>query len=153
MILDRLEFAVRYRALGERFAAGFDYLRTTDLSSLPDGRYDVRGRDVVAIVQTYQTKAIDQGRWESHRLHADIQFVIRGRERMGVAPLSRELKLEPPYDAEKDVEFYEAPPSAGQLITVVEGSFAIFLPHDVHMPNLLIDAPTEVKKVVVKVRL
>jgi YhcH/YjgK/YiaL family protein len=153
VILDRLEFAHSYRALGERFAAGFDYLRTTDLASLPDGRYDIRGRDLVAIVQTYQTKPIDDGRWESHRHHADIQFIIRGRERMGVAPLSPELQLEPPYDAEKDLEFYAAPSSAGQLITVTEGNFAVFLPHDVHMPNLLIDAPAEVKKVVIKVQL
>ena len=32
-------------------------------------------------------------------------------------------------------------------------SFTVFLPHDVHMPNLQIDGPVEVKKVVIKVRL
>ncbi|MEO6434958.1 MAG: YhcH/YjgK/YiaL family protein [Tepidisphaeraceae bacterium] len=154
MILDRLDRCDLYRNLGERFAAGFDYLRSTDLTALPDGRYDIRGHEVVAIVATYSTRPLEQGRWEAHRNHADIQYLIRGRERIGIAPLAPALKLLPPYDPEKDVEFY-APGDrlASQLVTVEQGDFALFLPHDVHNPNLLIDSPAEVKKVVIKVRL
>ena len=153
MILDRLEFADRYRALGPRFAAGFEYLRSTDLAALGDGRYEIGGRELVAIVQTYRTKTLAEGRWESHRHHADIQFIIRGRERMGIAARSAGLKVQPPYDAGGDVEFSVADAAVGQLVMVEAGSFAVFFPHDVHMPNLLIDAPAEVKKVVIKVRL
>jgi biofilm protein TabA len=155
VILDRLDYCDRYRPLGERFAAGFDYLRQTDLAALADGRYDIVGRDVLAIVQTYNTRPLAEGRWEAHRAHADIQFIIRGRERMGIVPRSPALELQPPYDVERDVEFYAARNGAAgpQLVKVEQGGFAIFLPHDVHMPSLLIDASAEVKKVVIKVRL
>ena len=40
-----------------------------------------------------------------------------------------------------------------QFCRVEAGSFTVFLPHDIHMPNLQIDGPAEVKKVVIKVRL
>ena len=152
MIFDRLETCGAYRALGEGFAAGFDYLRDTNLDAIPDGRYDIRGSEVVAIVQTYRTKPPAEGRWEAHRQHADIQYIVRGRERMGVVPLAG-MKLLPPYDAEKDVEFYAGDASTGNLVMVEQGCFALFLPQDVHMPNLAIAESAEVKKVVIKVRL
>jgi YhcH/YjgK/YiaL family protein len=149
LIFDDLARAGIYRNLGPRFAAGFDYLSSTDLLSLADGRYSILGSDVFAIVQTYDTKPQSQGRWEAHRLHADIQFVISGREKMGAAPLAT-MKLQPPYDPEKDVEFYEG---AGQFFEVSERQFALFLPHDVHMPSIALGAAAQVKKAVIKVRM
>lgn len=151
MILDQLSHCEIYRRLSDRFAAGFDYLLKTDLASIPDGRYAIEGDDVFAIVQSYQSKPIEQGRWEAHRRNADIQFVLSGRERMGVAPLER-MKTRQPYDGSNDLEFFSDDSHAGQFVLVEQGSFAIFLPQDVHMPSIAIDAPAAVKKVVVKVR-
>jgi YhcH/YjgK/YiaL family protein len=151
VILDRLSNANIYRRLSERFAAGFDYL-SRDLSNVPDGRYEIIGGDeVFAMVQSYQTKPREQGKWEAHRKYADIQFIIAGRECMGIAPIEA-MRTQTPYDAEQDLEFFTGT-GDGQFMTVEEGSFAIFLPHDVHMPTIAIDAPGKVKKVVVKVRL
>ena len=152
MILDRLDQSDLYARLGDRFAAGFAYLRSTDLAALPDGRYLIRGDDLLAIVQTYTTKPPEQGRWEAHRHHADIQFIVRGVEQMAVTPLPG-MKLLPPYDPQKDVEFYAGGATAGEFFTVSAGRFALFLPHDVHMPSLMLERPAEVKKVVVKVRM
>ncbi|MEA2709814.1 MAG: hypothetical protein QOF78_2415 [Phycisphaerales bacterium] len=156
MILDRLEYSTHYAALGERFAAGFAYLREHDLATLPDGRYDIDGKNVIAIVQTYVSKPRAQGRWEAHRDHADIQFLVSGAERMGVTPMES-MTLESPYDAEKDVEFYAdaggAGGGGGKFFDVAAGEFALFFPHDVHMPSLAIASPQTVKKVVIKVRL
>jgi YhcH/YjgK/YiaL family protein len=153
LILDQLSHCDFYRRLSDHFAAGFDYLRQTDLAKIPDGRYAIRGDDVLAIVQSYTTRPIEQGRWEAHRRNADIQLVIAGRERMGVAPLER-MKTQQPYEAASDLEFFTDDSRAGQFVLVEQGSFAIFLPQDVHMPSMAIDggALAPVKKVVVKVR-
>ena len=152
MILDRLSNAAIYRKLSGRFAVGFDYLGQ-DFSRVPDGRYEIRGDDVFAMVQSYDTKPTDAGKWEAHRKYADIQFMITGGERMGVAPIER-LRSQVAYDADTDVEFFQGGASEGQLVAVDQGNFAIFLPHDVHMPNLSLDGiPQHVKKVVVKVKL
>ena len=155
MILDRLEESVHYAPLGKRFAAGFAYLREKDLVNLADGRYEIQGKDVFAIVQTYLPKTHAEGRWEAHRDCADIQYVVSGAERMGAASLVG-VTVESPYDAEKDVEFYHSV-NGGNFFEVNAGEFAVFYPHDVHMPSLELAAgsakPQEVKKVVIKVRL
>ena len=150
MILDRLEDSVHYASLGERFAAGFAYLRETDLVNLADGRYDIDGKNVFAIVQTYAAKPREQGRWEAHRDYADIQFVASGAEQMGVTWMGQ-VTVESPYDTERDVEFYRG--DGGKFFDVTTGEFALFFPHDVHMPSLAMAKPQTVKKVVIKVRL
>jgi YhcH/YjgK/YiaL family protein len=108
-------------------------------------------------VQAYTPKPEADGRWEAHREHADIQLVVSGAERMGVAAMAG-MTLQPPYDAERDVEFYSG--SGGKFFEVNAGEFAVFFPHDVHMPSLEISGgagglakPQVVKKVVIKVRL
>ena len=152
MILDQLKHAEAYRHLGEGFAAGLDYLRSSDFAHIPDGRYEIIGSNGFAIVQSYTTKPREKGRWEAHRKYADIQYMIIGQERMGVVPIER-VKVEQPYNAERDLEFFTGGDDAAQFLTVGQGWFAIFLPHDVHMPTLAIERPAPVKKVVVKVRL
>lgn len=150
MILDRLEHSALYAPLGKAFATGFAYLRQTDLVNLADGRYEIDGENVVATVQSYSAKPQAEGRWEAHRSHADIQLVVSGAERMGVAAIE-EMTLQAPYDAGKDLAFYTG--AAGNFFHVNAGEFAVFYPQDVHMPSLAIAAPTTVKKVVIKVRL
>jgi YhcH/YjgK/YiaL family protein len=152
VILDQLKHAEAYRHLSEGFAAGLDYLRSSDFTHIPDGRYEIIGSNGFAIVQSYTTKPREKGRWEAHRKYADIQYMISGGERMGVAPIER-MTVEQAYNGEKDLEFFTSANEAGQFFTVEQGSFTIFLPHDVHMPTLAIERPVAVKKVVVKVRL
>lgn len=152
MILDRLDHSGHYAPLGERFAAGFAYLRGTDLANLPDVRYDIDGKRVFAIVQTYRAKPQAQGRWEAHRDHADIQLVVSGAERMGVTAIEG-MTVETPFDAEKDVEFFAGDTKHEKFFEVNAGEFAVFFPHDVHMPSLATETPQTVKKVVIKVRL
>jgi biofilm protein TabA len=154
VILDELKNCEPYRRLGERFAAGFDYLRSTDLAATPDGRYEIVGKDVFAIVQAYDAKPREAGRWEAHRQYADIQYLVSGRELMAVIPLSDSLAIESPYDSEKDLMFYRKDGWPGQLFIVGPGEFAVFLPHDVHMPSMAAGtgAALGVKKCVIKVR-
>ena len=158
MILDQLKHAAAYRNVGANFAAGIDYLLHSDFAHIPDGRYEVIGSHNFAIVQSYTTKPPEKGRWEAHRRYADIQYMLAGGERMGVVSIER-TKVEQAYDGERDLEFFMLNSGGGggegapQVLTVEQGSFAIFLPHEVHMPTLMIDRPAAVRKVVVKVRL
>ena len=149
MIFDRLADSDLYRKLGENFIAGFDFLRSAPLESMPDGRHDIVGSDVYAMVQSYQSKPLEQGKWEAHRHYADIQFIVRGVERIGYALLS-EMTVSEPYSRDKDCEFFIG---QGEFVRMEQGRFAIFLPQDVHMPGIALEKPAAVKKVVVKVRL
>ena len=105
MILDNIADCDLYRNLGANFAAGFDYLRATAFETVADGDYPIVGQDLFARVQSYQTRPREQCRWEAHRHYADIQYMIEGAERMGVARISA-MMVQEPFSREKDVEFF-----------------------------------------------
>lgn len=147
MILDDLRHAGLYRSAHPLFAAAFEALEKGELARRAPGRYELQGDRLFAMVQQYNTKPHEQGRWEAHRKYIDIQFVVSGQEVMGYAPLAK-LSVTTPYDAAKDIEFLNG---QGSLLTVGAGQFAIFYPQDGHMPTLAADQPSAVSKIVLKV--
>lgn len=152
MILDRLEHADLYRSLGPRVGAALDYLRTTDFSQVTEGRHELDGDRLVAILQRYRTRPPAKARWEAHQQYLDVQYLVEGVERIGWAALGLWPVAEP-HDAAKDVAFYEA---QGDLFELRAGTFAIFGPQDIHAPGLVGGEPPlarEVLKVVMKCRI
>ncbi|MFO0901652.1 MAG: YhcH/YjgK/YiaL family protein [Pirellulales bacterium] len=149
MIVDTLNNAATYRGLPERFQRALAYLASQDLAALPLGRIDLEGDSLFVLVQEYDTKRPEEGRWEAHRRYADIQLVPTGRERIGVGRIEQ-MQVDAPYDAQRDVGFFQG---AGDWITLESGRFAIFFPQDVHLPCIACDAAQRVRKVVAKVEI
>ena len=147
MIIDKLANAEKYSGLGPRVKAAFDYLLDTDLERLADGKYELDGDRLFALAFRYTSQPRGAGTWEAHRRYADLQYIVRGEERMGVALEGR--LVEKPYDASRDCLFLSG--ECGDIVTVRAGEFAIFWPGEAHMPNLAVDAPASVSKVVVKI--
>lgn len=150
MILDTLAHASLYSPLGPRFARGLAWLGQFDPAT-SDGRYEIDGDSVYALVQSYATVPAAGKRFESHLKYADIQYIVRGSEVIGYAPVG-ELKPETAYDATKDFRLY-ADPVASTPLHCAPGTFAIFYPQDGHKPGCTEGRGAEVKKVVVKVLL
>ena len=153
MILDRIENAMMYRSVGARVSAALNYLRRTDLSRLPEGRHELDGDRLFAVVGRYRTKPPEEARWEAHRKYIDVQYVVEGVERIGYAPLAAEMPIREAYDPAKDLVFFD---TRGDLLEVRAGGFAVFAPQDVHAPGLAAGdppVPGEVLKVVMKCRL
>ena len=146
MILDTIENYKLYNPINERIAKGFDFLRTTDLDSLPSGKHDIEGDTIFALVQEYNTKPSDECKLESHKKFIDIQYMIRGEEMMGVTTQNNQKIIE--VNEEKDYTFYEGTTS---LVLVSKGMFTIFFPDDLHQPCVQTETISEVKKVVIKV--
>ena len=154
MILDRLDRASSYVSLHPAFPRAFAWLASYD-PAIPDGRYEIDGPELVAIVSRYRTAPAAGKKWETHRLHGDIQFMVSGSELIGYAP-RESLSVRTPYNGEKDAEFYEPPSGEITRFALEEGSFAVFLPQDGHQPGLVLGAseePLDVQKVVIKFRL
>ena len=146
MILDTIENYKLYNPINERIAKGFDFLRTTDLDSLPSGKHDIEGDTIFALVQEYQTKPLEDCKLESHKKYIDIQYVIRGEEMMGITTQNNQKIIE--VNEGKDYTFYEGTTS---LVLVSKGMFTIFFPDDLHQPCVQTETISEVKKVVIKV--
>lgn len=145
MILDTLENAAKYAGLRIGCSEAFGFLDQPGLAELEDGKYEISGDLVYAIVQRCDGRKPEEAKLEGHRRHIDIQYVISGNESMGWSPRSHQ-ETSISYDEEADLEFFEGSPEA--LVLVPPGSFAVFLPTDAHMPCIG-DGP--IHKVVVKV--
>lgn len=150
MILDHLGNADRLLSLHPAFPASFAWLAAFDPAT-PDGRVDLDDRGTVAIIQRYRTAPASEKKWETHRVHGDIQVVFQGCERIGYHSRAG-LDVRIPYDEAKDAEFYH-PPAVSSVFEFPAGSFAIFFPEDGHQPGVMTDQPGEVLKVVVKFRI
>ncbi|PKO15208.1 MAG: YhcH/YjgK/YiaL family protein [Chloroflexi bacterium HGW-Chloroflexi-10] len=148
MILDTLNNHTRYSGISHNLFAALKFLFETDLTSLPIGRTDIDGDNLFALVQEYDTKSAELGKWEAHRKYIDVQYILSGRERMGFANIyTMDLG---DYLPEKD---FQAMSGEGNTMDLSAGDFAIFFPEDGHKPCLCVTAPERVKKVVIKVKI
>jgi biofilm protein TabA len=150
MISDSLANSDRYARLHPGFAAAFRFLR--ELPAIPaDGRHEIDGDALFALVQSYTTTPAAERKLEHHRKYADIQLVLAGEEIIEHAPLAG-LEVDTPYQTEKD---YGLVRDAADRSAVVlkPGRFGIYFPEDAHKPGCSIRGPAPVRKVVVKVRL
>jgi biofilm protein TabA len=149
MIVDSFAQIASYQGLPARFGQALQWLTSRNLADLPLGKVDLEGDQLFVLVQEYSTKEPSAGRWEAHRRYADIQLIVTGEERVGVAGIAA-MRLETPYDEMKDVAFFQG---EGDWITLTPGRFAIFFPQDVHLPCIQANAAQKVRKIVVKVGL
>lgn len=153
MILDRLENYTNY--LGEHQALRHAFAHLAQLAANPTpavGRSETAEDGTYFMVQQYQTKAIQQGFWESHREYIDIHYMVAGHERIGFA--NRNSLITAEYHPEKDFQAYdEARSVMYNVLDVLPGQFVLFYPEDVHMPGLFgSDGAQEVTKIVFKVK-
>ena len=131
----------------EKIKKAFEFIEEIDFDLIDPGKYNVAGDEIFAIVSEYETKKVADAKPEAHERYIDIQYMVKGEEIMGYAPLEdQEILI--PYDVDKDVVFYNAEVSR---VKVSEGMFALFYPNDIHAPSIKVKESKSVKKVVVKV--
>ena len=150
MISDKIEKVLAY-ASEIRFAKEIDeFCRTHDLSTLSEGRHEIRGNELYVNVQYAVTALFREREWESHKRYADLQLVISGEECFGCC----EAPLPAPYESrpESDIFLYRIMPEPITLLRLTAGEFIYFAPGEQHAPCCAAVAPMRIKKAVFKIR-
>jgi biofilm protein TabA len=149
MIIDRLNNYHIY-AYNDTLKAGFEFLK--DLRKFPaEGRIEIRGDEIFANVDSYQTKLKSKCKMEAHKRYIDIQVLFSGEEMILWHPVSC-LQEDVPYDDKRDVGFFIPPPRAAAKAILSKGIFMLFYPEDAHMPQIAVNnTPKSVRKIVVKI--
>lgn len=150
MILDHLENAHFYQGLGARFDQAFAFLKTVQPDA-QDGRYELDGNRLFALVQSYQTAPALERTFESHRAYADIQFILSGEEIIYYNPISRLVADAAGYQPERDVILYSH--ADDRPLYLSAGNFTVFWPQDGHKPGCVWKQSESIRKVVIKIRL
>lgn len=132
MILDTLDNAGRYLSLHPLFAQAFAYLQQLPTQPPTTGRIRLDGERLIVIYSNLPGRAEADARLECHRRYIDIQYVIRGCDTMGWAPLHACRQPLADYNSEKDIQFFADSPWSH--IATRQGSFCIFFPEDAHAP-------------------
>lgn len=146
--VDVQEFARQYHTNKKYFDEAFAFLKNHDLNKLAPGKYPIDGDNVYASVTYDSTKDYDKSRWESHKKYIDLQYVISGEEKIGVAPASG-LTVTEPYSQEKDVAHYSGP---GKIYDAKPGTFFLFFPGTAHRPNITTNGNKPDRKIVIKIK-
>ena len=87
MVIDQLNNSNLYECLNGNLAMAFEFIRRFQQNPLADGRYEIDGDAVYALVQSYDTVPSEQKKWESHRRYLDVQYMAVGQEAMLWAPV------------------------------------------------------------------
>lgn len=148
MVLDTLENCDTYLSLHRHMVTAFQFLKEKDLHKLAEGTYQIDGENCFAIVMSYTTKPKAEGFSESHYKYIDIQYIISGAEKIGLATLTNQQPTE--NNKEKDYIFYNCNTEDFML---PEGSFMILFPQDIHQTGIEIGGPKALKKVVFKLKI
>jgi len=149
--INRKAFAVSYFQHKERWDKAFKFLRESDMTNMELKRYDLDGNNLYALLSEYMSKNEENARYEAHRKYFDIQYVVSGRELIGIAPISQQKDILEPYSVEKDIMFMTV--GQGVNLQAQPDRFFIFFPDDLHRPGLKDGENSPVRKMVVKVKI
>ena len=128
-----------------------EFLSSLDADT-SEGRHDIDGDNIFAVISCYQSRPRAQCRPEAHRKYADIQLLLKGSETIEWFPLEG-MQDADPYDKDKDVAFFALPDTLGTQVALSEGVFAVFFPRDAHMPQIQgPEGSASVIKAVIKIR-
>jgi len=151
MIVSELDHMPGQIAPTPNMQRALDFLRQVRGVNLPDGRVEIDGDRVFALVQSYETVAASAPvLFEVHRKHIDVQYVTAGQEVIGWASTDR-LTVTADYDEAKEAWFGTLEAADTTFVRLAAGELAVFYPTDGHAPRLAAGAPAAVKKIVVKV--
>ena len=151
MIYDNLSNIEFYKGLSTDIYTGLLFLNQVK-PDIENGTYLLNSR-VKAIVSEYETKAVNECGYEAHKRFVDIQCVLKGQEKVACSLIER-LKETKPYSEEIDAAFYSADINfQTSYLNLLPGYFAIFYPQDGHKPQLCVNSPELVKKIVVKIEI
>ena len=114
------------------------------------GRYELQGDNIFMNVMQFATQSPEQKKAELHREYFDIQVLLSGEERIlfGMTDSARqceEMHVEDDYQLCSQI-------ADEQAMVLKPGRFVIFMPGEPHKPGCVVQAPMDIKKVVIKVR-
>lgn len=142
--------ANKYDYMQEKLAKAVAFLKENDLTTYPVGKVVIEEGEIIADFQSYTTAPAEDIPLETHDVFFDVQYLIAGKEIFGFAPREG-LTVATPYNETNDITFYEPSENRGYMV-LNPGDFVIVSPDEAHQPRCAVEAPMDVKKIVIKVR-
>lgn len=140
---------IRFLSSTPVFRQAFEWIKA-NVPATPDGITALAAPDFYVNVHRYDTKPRSACFWESHRQTVDLQLCITGGELIdwtSLQPTTPSTSFTP----EKDADIWPAEIPAGQTLAFRPGTFAVFLPGELHRPAIADGQHPGTRKLVVKI--
>lgn len=147
MIYDRLSNIKKYLGISENLDLALNYI-AENLSDMPE-EIELKGKDVRAFFNEYQTVPESECFFEAHEQFADIQIMRSGSERIAVSNV--DVLTVTKSIPENDFQALEGPEELSVIMN--PDSFLIVFPGDAHKLKIMLDKPENVTKTVFKVKM
>ncbi len=150
-------FEQQAAALPKALGSALKYLRSTDLTAHPAGRFpmELDGVNVVLQVMDLTTNPREALYPEIHHKYVDVQFSVSGgtEKHTWYTDDGRRTVHADALDTEKDILFYENDPAVPEnTVYLNPGDYVVYFPWDVHAPGQHPDGqPSSFRKIVLKV--
>jgi YhcH/YjgK/YiaL family protein len=149
MILDRIDNVRFYQNLSPNLKIALDYIKNLKVVDLKPGKINLaNGISVTSFI--YMGRDISNVKFESHRTHLDLEYIVKGVELVQIAHPDL-LRVKEAYDPSKDVKYYHDAETYNQF-KLNEGYFVIYYPDDAHKVGLKVNE-SEIYKVWVRIPL
>ena len=125
------------------------FLNSLDVNC-PARHYEINEK-AYANIDIYDTKPVENCRFEAHKKYIDIQMTLEGFEELDYIS-TENLIISEQYDEQRDVMFFQNPSKKSDVIQLSPFKFAMIYPHEAHRPQVMnSNKPEKVKKIVVKI--
>lgn len=146
MIVDKIENISIYNNIPVEAVKFINSLNT----NIQLGRYELEN-GIFANVEKYETKLIENAKFEAHNDYVDIQILLKGNENIFITDKTI-LTVSEPYDQNRDICFYSDKLDSSMPVRLDSSNFVVVFPHEAHAPQVSInEISEEVLKVVVKI--
>jgi len=150
MIVTDLVHIEKQVLIDQGLKKAIDFLRQLAPKDLREGKIEIDGQHVFALLQQYETITVDTPKFEYHQKYIDVQYIVSGEEVIGWLP-AEQMTITEPYDPDKDICFGTAPKGQITPVHLRAGQLAVLYPEDGHAPKLAVTKPSQVFKIVIKV--
>lgn len=123
---------------------------TENAGTAAEGIHELGETGWRVIVQSYITKHQDLCIWENHLQTIDLQFIVEGVEGIDVTAVEA-LGKPTVFKPESDTQKFAQMDLASTRLVLRADDFVLLLPGEAHRPQIAIQEPAKLKKLVVKV--
>lgn len=155
-VFGKLDDIINMSILEDRILDGLLYLKEANHMNIfstveAEGNriIEIDGKKLFAVYSIYNTSKGESAKFERHKKHIDIQYLLEGEELILVA--FDDMKNPTDFSAENDCQLAEN--SSFSSIHMKQGYSSILFPEDWHAPGRQHKQTNKVKKIVVKVAL
>ena len=147
MIIDNITNKSNYINLHPNLTLGYEFIESFNEFENPDGKYELKGDDVIAIVSRLNNFEPNT-KLEIHNQYIDLQFVVKGFDEIGWKQRNKCILPNGIFNTKDDYLMFSDKPEF--TFKLNEKCFAIFYPNDAHSPLM---KSNDLVKIVIKIKL